>query len=117
MHRPTLGVIALVLLVAGAVGQLRPSSDAGVQQVLIGFWRVGFVLAALWLALPQTRQLPNKLLLLAILVIALVLATRPKLLPLLLGFMLLFAVLRPRIQRRSPEASRRRATNTDPTKN
>ncbi|HUY31801.1 MAG TPA: hypothetical protein VMV69_03405 [Pirellulales bacterium] len=117
MHRPTLGVIALVLLIAGGAGQIWASSDAGVQQVLIAFWRVGFVLATLWLALPQTRRLPNKLLLVAIVVIAVVLATRPKIVPILLGFLLLFALLRPRIRARPPGPIHRPARKIDPTEN
>jgi len=117
MHRPTLGVIALVLLVAGGAGQIWQSSDAGVQQVFNAFWRVGFVLATLWLALPQTRQLPNKLLLIAIVVTAVVLATRPKILPILLGFMLLFALLRPRIRGGPTGTPQQGARKTGRTKN
>jgi len=117
MHRPTLGVIALVLLVTGGAGQIWPSSDAGVQQVFIAFWRVGFVLAVLWLALPQTRRLPNKMLVIGIVVTAVLLATKPRILPIALGFMLLFALLRPRIKGRPTGTSQRGASKTDPTKN
>jgi hypothetical protein len=96
MHRPTVGVIALLLLIAGAAGLAWPSSDAEPNQFASAFLRVGVVLAAFWLALPQTRLWQNKLLLGAIVLTAVVVAKWRQYFPILVACMLLIAILRPR---------------------
>lgn len=54
MHRPTVAVLALVLLAAGVVVYLVTGEDGDVwASVLI---RVGAVLGAVWLVLPQARD-------------------------------------------------------------
>ncbi|HEV3007309.1 MAG TPA: hypothetical protein VGX78_22755 [Pirellulales bacterium] len=108
MHRPTVGVIALVLLIVGAAGLAWPSSGANPAQFAPAFIRVGAVLGAFWLALPQTRQWQNKLLLGAIALTALVIAIWPRILPVLAGFMLVFALLRSRLQAHRPKLPERR---------
>ena len=76
VHRPTLGVISLVLLIAGVILMLRPpNGDMYLGAVGV---RSGLVLGALWLALPNIRRAPRWLLY-AVTVVAAVLIVRPRL--------------------------------------
>jgi len=97
MHRPTLGMIAVVLLVAGAALHYWSPQGHGYPQFVAAFVRVGAVLAALWLALPDVRQPQSRMLLIAAAVMILVLAVRPRLFLPALGILLAVAILRPRI--------------------
>ena len=54
MHRPTIGLIAIVLLVAGFA--TRGASDDALSAALL---RVGLVMAILWFAHPQIKNLPK----------------------------------------------------------
>ena len=54
MHRPTIGLIAVVLLVAGFA--IRGASDEALSSALL---RVGLVMAILWFAHPQIKNLPK----------------------------------------------------------
>jgi hypothetical protein len=77
MHRPTLGVISLVLIVGGAVLIANPingDSYSGAVSV-----RAGLVLGSMWLALPNVRRAPRWLLY-GVGVLAVVLVLRPRLL-------------------------------------
>ena len=53
MNRTSLGLIALVLLVIGGIAALRGPDDGSAAGFAGGCVRVGLVLGALWLALPQ----------------------------------------------------------------
>lgn len=55
MHRPTLGVLAGVLLVAGLVATYVADSEAW-GSVLI---RAGAILGGIWLVLPKAREIPK----------------------------------------------------------
>lgn len=107
MHRPTVGVIAVVLLGTWAAihGLGRASGDW--HTLATACWRVGLVMAVLWLALPQTRRL-QPWLVGTLLAGAILVAIRPKLIPLALVVLVLFAVLRPRRKWRRGEAEGRR---------
>ena len=76
MHRPTLGVISLALIVGGVVLMLRPI-DGDSHLGAVGL-RSGLVLGAIWLALPNIRRAPRWLLY-AGAVLAAVLIVRPRL--------------------------------------
>ncbi len=76
MHRPTLGVISLVLIIGGAILMLRPI-DGDSYLGAIGV-RSGLVLGAIWVALPNIRRAPHWLLY-AVAVLAAVLIVRPRL--------------------------------------
>lgn len=76
MHRPTLGVISLVLIIGGAILMLRPI-DGDTYLGAIGV-RSGLVLGAIWVALPNIRRAPHWLLY-AVAVLAGVLIVRPRL--------------------------------------
>ncbi|HEV3343752.1 MAG TPA: hypothetical protein VG125_25490 [Pirellulales bacterium] len=93
MHRPTVGLIALVLLAGGASCYLLGWGSAALESA---FWRVGVVLALVWLALPELLRVRNKFLLAAFLAVVLVAALKPRLLPFALLFCVLYAILRPR---------------------
>jgi len=95
MHRPTVGIIALVLLAAAAVGlAFSPQDDPG------GIWaaclRVGLVVGALWLALPQLRRWPSWLGKAILLGALLLVAFKPKALVLAVGVYVVLIALRPR---------------------
>jgi hypothetical protein len=76
MHRPTLGVISLVLIIGGTILMLRPI-DGDSYLGAIGL-RSGLVLGAIWVALPNIRRAPHWLLY-AVAVLAAVLIVRPRL--------------------------------------
>ncbi len=65
MHRPTVGVFALVLLVIGATALLVVDDSYTRQNVAGACLRIGAVLAALWLALPELQRSLNRWTLLA----------------------------------------------------
>jgi hypothetical protein len=82
MHRPTVGIIALVLLAGAAYFKVfPPPPDDSVQVGLEGACvRLGIVMGALWLALPQLAKFPwwiGVAVLLAVMIA--VLASKPKL--------------------------------------
>jgi hypothetical protein len=98
MHRPTLGVIGALLLVAGAVGIWLAAP--GTQEYL---WasivlRSGAVMGAIWLALPAIRG-TSKRTLVVIAILAAVLVLRPKMVVLALPILLVLALLTPRFRR------------------
>ncbi|HWB12594.1 MAG TPA: hypothetical protein VG826_25435 [Pirellulales bacterium] len=93
MHRPTVGLIALVLLAGAACCYFFGWGSTALESA---FWRVGLVMALLWLALPELMGVRNKLLLGIFLTVVLVAAIKPKFLPLAVLFCLAYAVLRPR---------------------
>ncbi len=111
MHRPTCGIVTILLLLAwGACAYF------GGSELWSGaFLRVGILTAALWLALPQLQRLPSKLLVLvgaALVVVAVViLIKRPLAIPLFAGVLILMIKLRPLMSavrpNRAPAPTRR----------
>ncbi len=85
MHRPSLGVIAAVLLVAGLVMTFLQGGE--VDDLFWGgvLLRAGGVLGALWLVLPSARRMPRWAWA-GLAVLGVVLALRPRLI--LIGFAL-----------------------------
>lgn len=96
MRRHSIGVLAVILLVAGAVMLL---GDADQREEVAGAvcLRMGVLLALTWLAEPQLRRLPAWLPL-ALLCISLVVAIRPRLLPFAIIAVVLLWLLRPRMR-------------------
>ena len=98
MHRPTLGVLALLFLGGGILGIVLENY---VYPGAIGaFWpagaiRIGAAFGALWLAHPQLDRLP-RILWIGIVVLAVVVARWKYLLPTVAVILVLLAVLRPR---------------------
>jgi hypothetical protein len=66
MHRPTLGIVALLLLLAGVVGLLISNSE-GPEAWPWGCLRVSLLLSAVWLAHPHLKGLHPRLVGLALL--------------------------------------------------
>lgn len=96
MHRPTVGLIALALLAGAAACYLF---GVGSEALESAFWRVGLVMALLWLALPDLLRVRHKTWLIAFLAAMSVAVLRPRLLPLAILFCVVFALLRPRAAR------------------
>ena len=57
MRRTTLGILAILLLVVGFIVAWRGPEDGSAAGLAGGCVRVGLVLGALWLALPQITAL------------------------------------------------------------
>jgi len=57
MNRHTLGIIAAVLLLIGGITAVTGPSGSNAAGFAGGCVRVGLVLGALWLALPQIRAI------------------------------------------------------------
>lgn len=98
-QRHTLGVLALLLLLAGSGYALFSAKDAQTSPYLAACWRMGVVFGALWLALPQLaglRLLRNRLWFGGLVVLVVILWRWPRLLPLALLALLVLALLRPR---------------------
>lgn len=99
MHRPTVGLIALGLLLAAAALWVWPVGGGGDLGLRPACLRIGLVMGALWLALPQLQGLPGWLLR-ATAVAAIVIAWRPKLALVLVPLALAWLALRRRAPRR-----------------
>ena len=93
MHRPTIGLIAVVLLIAGFV--LRGATDEGLSAAC---FRIGVVMALVWLAHPQLENMPRWLVF-ALCATALVVMRWPRLLVLALPVAVVLWLLRPRPRR------------------
>lgn len=102
MHRPTVALLAIVLLLTGTALWFVGGDVEDYQAWIAACWRVGAVLAALWLALPEMRRMPTWLLL-AILVVAVLVARQPRAMILVFVAAVAYAYLRPRLQRWSAE--------------
>jgi hypothetical protein len=77
VHRPTLGIISLVLVIGGVLLMIRPiTGDTYFGAIGV---RSGLILGSIWLALPNLRRAPRWLLS-AVAVLAVVLIIRPRLL-------------------------------------
>jgi hypothetical protein len=95
MHRPTVGLIAVVLLGTALALALFPSESHSQQALLGACLKIGSVMAALWLAHPQLQRLPAWLATAAV-ITAVIAALRPRIL--FVAVPVLFAVwlLKPR---------------------
>jgi hypothetical protein len=91
MHRPTVGLIALALL-AGAAGCYW--YGGGSLALGTAFWRVGLVMALVWLALPDLARVRSKFWMIVIIGVVLVAVLQPKLLALAVLFCIIYAFLR-----------------------
>lgn len=95
--RSAIGLIAISLLVIGAISLAFGVGEG--QQLGGPCLRVGIAMGLVWMSHPQLRRLPSWLPW-AVIVAAIVLAMRPKLIPLVLVAAMVAWVLRPRGSRR-----------------
>jgi hypothetical protein len=101
IHRPTVGVIALVMIV-GAVSRAlvlwigEPSALSN-DMWLSAFVRVGLVMAALWAALPLLERIPHWLLKAAVVPVLILLLVQGKIRIVILaaGAYVIVVLLRP----------------------
>jgi hypothetical protein len=98
MHRPTVGILALVLLISGGVFLSKSANDSSWQNAAAGCLRVGAILAVLWLALPEVSRPLSRWILVAVVVGIFLVARRPQLIVLALVFLAGVAILRPRLK-------------------
>lgn len=102
--RLKVGLIAIVLLGAYGVLYVWPLENAEHQPMVQGaLVRIGAVMGAIWLALPDLRRMPIWLLSVTIASLALI-AVRPKTAVFIIPLLVLFSVLKP-----SPPKAKRRA--------
>ena len=106
IHRPTVGAIALVLIV-GAVARavvlwMGEPSALSSDMWLSAFVRVGLVMGALWLALPLLERIPHWLPKAAVVPILIVLLMQGKvrLVMLAAGAYVIVVLLRPLMERK-----------------
>jgi hypothetical protein len=106
MHRPTVGILTIVVFVLGLGLTFLGTGDE--QHAWgAGLLRVSLALGALWLALPELRRLPAWMLVLAVGLLV-VLARWPRHFFVALFIALAFAILRPR----AAKAQGREASST-----
>jgi hypothetical protein len=95
MHRPTVGVLAILLLLAGGVMYFAGYDEGNALLLQAAFLRVGAVLAVLWVAHPELSRMRPWMVILFVAALVGVVFVRRLLVPLLI-VALLIAVLRPR---------------------
>jgi hypothetical protein len=100
MHRPTVGVLAILLLVAGGVMYFGGHDEGTAGQVQGALVRVGVLLATLWLAQPELSRMRPWMAILLVAALVGVVFFRRLLIPLLVVAVLV-AILRPRPPRAS----------------
>ncbi len=84
------------MLLASAGGLwLWPAAGEGTLALRAAFFRVGALMAVLWVAYPDVRRIPAWILAVVPLLMAIV-ALRPRLFPYVIPVILLIAFLRPR---------------------
>jgi len=107
MHRPTVGIISLVLLLScAALWIFSPPWD--ITEPLKGATlRLGLMMGALWLALPQLEGVPGWMLKM-VSASAMIIAVRPRAALLLLPLLLVYLITRPRHKRSQGADSRAR---------
>jgi hypothetical protein len=99
MHRPTVGILAIVLLAAGAVMYFGGYDEGPAEQIQGAFLRVGVLLATLWLAHPELKRMRPWMAIVVVGALVAIVFVRRLLVPVLI-IALLVAVLRPRSSRR-----------------
>jgi hypothetical protein len=102
MHRPTIGLIAVVLLAVGFF--LREQPDATISAACL---RIGLIMSLLWYAHPQVKDVPRWLVALGVAGLFVVMRW-PKLLVFAVPIAALLWFLRPKKRCQEPFSARRR---------
>ena len=95
MRRHIVGILAILMLVAGGVMSFAGYNDGNALLLQAAFLRVGAVLATLWIAHPELSRMRPWMVILFVAALVGVIFVRRLLVPLLL-LALLIAILRPR---------------------
>ncbi|MBX7166459.1 MAG: hypothetical protein K1X74_08915 [Pirellulales bacterium] len=103
MSRKRIGAVALLLGVVAGLLWLFGPAGAATAQASAACLRIGTVLGAIWLALPQLQAWTSRLVMAALLALALVLALWPKLFVLAVIALVIAALLRPRLAPDAPQ--------------
>ena len=101
MHRPTVGLIAFACLATTVWLRFFPLQWEGNDGLLGATMRIGLVMAALWLALPQLQRWPGWLIQ-VIGVSAVIIAIRPKVALVAIPVLLAYLFLRPKNKSNGP---------------
>ena len=109
MHRPTVGILAIVLLVAGGLMYFGGYDEGPAEQIQGAFLRIGVLLTALWLAHPELSRMRPWMVIVFVAALVGVVFVRRLLVPLLIVAVLV-AILRPRTKttRQGDRETRRR---------
>ena len=99
MRRHVIGIIAILLLLGGAIYWISPPNSPLGHQVEAACWRLGPLLVMLWIAYPQLHHMPSWLWA-AVPVLAIVLARWPKLFLVTIPLVIALAILQPRMGRK-----------------
>jgi len=98
MHRPTVGILALILLAAGGLALVFPDDEGTRQNLAAACLRVGLILGVLWLALPEMARPASRWVFFSLLITIIVVASRPKLAIVAVVFLAGVLLLRPRLK-------------------
>jgi len=98
MRRIAIGIIAIVLFVGAAYFHAYPAEGAFWTQLEAACWRVGALMAVIWLAYPEVARLPGWLLG-TVPILGIFLALRPKYLLIAVPIVIAMAILKPRARR------------------
>ena len=98
MHRPTVGILALLLLVVGGATLMATSGQLARPELGAACLRIGLILGVLWLALPDIARPVNRWIALGVIAAVILIARQPKLAILAAVFLVAIAVLRPRVK-------------------
>ena len=101
MHRPTVGVLAIVLLLAGGVMYFAGYDEGNALLLQAACLRVGAVLATLWVAHPELSRMRPWMVIVFVAALVGVVFVRRLLVPLLIVAVLV-AILRPRTKTGRP---------------
>ncbi len=99
MRRILVGIIAILLLVGAVYFHLFPPAGAFWTQLEAACWRVGALMAVIWLAYPEVARLPGWLVG-TVPVLAVILAFRPKLFLVAVPVVIALAILKPKPPRK-----------------
>ncbi len=104
MRRHAIGIIALVLLAVAGVLWLWPIAGDGSLGLKAACWRVGVLMAVLWVAYTDVQRIPAWLLCVTPALVVL-LAWRPRWFLIVAPIVLCIAILRPRGPRKKKDPS------------
>jgi hypothetical protein len=106
MRRHAIAAVTVILLFGAAALWLWRPTDSGPPALEAAFWRVGMLMALVWLSYPDLKRLPAWLIAVAPVVIILV-AARPRWSVYLIPPLLLIGVLRSKRPQRHGDAETR----------